>query len=218
MTDLEKLYKIYPALNTINKVNQETVQESILFRKMDADQYLKESGQRCSGFLFIMSGQINIKKINEEGEETNLYDIGKGDFCHEALSCFLNYEPLNITARAVQDSYIALIPVEIVSKYLLVDTQFLQAIYKDLYFKFKRIVENKEENIHESIENRLIKLLLSKNTKTIYTTHSQLAFELDSAREVVSRKLKRLKEEGYIDMARGKIVVIKDLTKIKELL
>lgn len=213
MTDLEKLYKIYPALSAINKANQDTVKESILFRKMDADQYLKESGERCSGFLFIMSGQINIKKINEEGEETNLYDIGKGDFCHEALSCFLNYEPLNITARAVQDSYIALIPVEVVNKYLLVDTQFLQAIYKDLYFKFKKIVENKEENIHESIESRLIKLLMSKNTKIIYTTHSQLAFELDSAREVVSRKLKMLKEEGYIEMTRGKIVIIKDLTK-----
>lgn len=85
--------------------------------------------------------------------------------------------------------------------------------WTDLYFKFKKIVENKEENIHESIESRLIKLLMSKNTKIIYTTHSQLAFELDSAREVVSRKLKRLKEEGYIEMTRGKIVIIKDCIK-----
>lgn len=211
MTDLEKLYEIYPVLNTINEVNKTYVGTSILFRKLEADTYLKESGQRCSGFLFIISGQINIKKINEEGEETNLYDIGKGAFCHEALSCFLNYKPLNITAQAVQDSYIALIPVEIVNKYLLTDAKFLQAIYKDLYFKFKKVIEDKEENIHETIENRLIKLLINKQSKIVYTTHSQLAFELDTAREVITRKLKMLKEEGYIEITRGKLTIVKDL-------
>ena len=47
-------------------------------------------------------------------------------------------------------------------------------------------------------------------------THSELAFELDSAREVVSRKLKELEKEGYINLSRGKIAIIKDLKEIIE--
>ena len=60
--------------------------------------------------------------------------------------------------------------------------------------------------IHESLESRLIRLLINKNSKIIYATHSELAFEIDSVREVVSRKLKSIEKRGYIKLERGKIV------------
>ena len=59
-----------------------------------------------------------------------------------------------------------------------------------------------------------IKLLISKNSKIIYATHNELAFEVDSAREVVSRNLKRIEKRGYIELERGKILILKDLKEI----
>ena len=67
-------------------------------------------------------------------------------------------------------------------------------MYKDLYRKFNTVLENKEDMIHESLESRLIKLLINKNSKIIYATHNELAFEVDSVREVVSRKLKSIEK------------------------
>ena len=87
-------------------------------------------------------------------------------------------------------------------------------IYKDLYSKFKIIINVKEEIKHESLTNRLVKLLISKKSKNIYLTHNDLAFELDSAREVVSRKLKELEQKGYLKLSRGKIQIEKDLNEI----
>ena len=126
----------------------------------------------------------------------------------------MNCKSLNIIARALQDSKICIIPFDIINNYLLHDTLFLQYIYKDLYNKFRLIVNVKEEVKHESLTNRLVKLLIAKKSKNIYLTHNDLAFELDSAREVVSRKLKELEREGYLKLGRGKIQIEKDLSEI----
>jgi len=114
----------------------------------------------------------------------------------------------------MQDSLIAILPSDIVKAYLLSDFRFMHVIYKDLYAKFRGVIENKEARIHESLESRLVKLLLSKNTKIIYTTHGELAFELDSSREVISRKLKELEKKGYLLISRGKIQLLKGLEEL----
>ena len=86
----------------------------------------------------------------------------------------------------------------------------------DLYSKFSGIIEKKEEMIHETLNNRLIKLLMSKDSQIIYGTHSEIAFELDTVREVVSRKLKKFEKMGFIKISRGKIEILKDLDGLME--
>lgn len=214
---LSELYKCYPILKSINNHNVDIVSKSVIFKAVFANEYLKTSEKSCEGFLFVIKGNIKVHRINEEGNETNLYNIGRGELCHEALSCFLSYKSLNIVGKAIQDSYIAIIPPDIVKEYLLKDKDFLQEIYKDLYIKFRGVIENKEEISHKSIEHRLINLLMSKKSNIVYGTQSELAFEIDSAREVVSRKLKELERRGYIKVMRGKIQIIGDLTELLSL-
>ena len=110
----------------------------------------------------------------------------------------MKFEPFDIVGRAMQKSELYVLPYNIVNEYLLNNIDFVQYIYKDLHSKFNGMISKKEEVKYESIESRLVKLLLEKKSDIIYSTHSQLAFELDTAREVVSRKLKKLEVEGYI--------------------
>ncbi|MFT8341442.1 MAG: Crp/Fnr family transcriptional regulator [Clostridium beijerinckii] len=214
LEDIKSLYKVYPVLYEINKKNNEVINEQANFKTLYADEYVEATEKACKGILFVIKGVIKIQKINKNGEETNLYNISQGEFCHEALSCLSDLESLNITGKAIQDSKICIIPFEVVKKYFISDNDFLLYIYKDLYNKFNTIIGNKEEIIHESLETRLIKLLISKKSKIIYATHSELAFEIDSVREVISRKLKNLEKLGYIKLERGKIIILKDLNKI----
>lgn len=213
-SNLLRLYEAYPILAQIDEKNKGEISEKAMFKDLFADEYLKTNDGECIGFLFVISGTIKINKINEKGEETNLYNIERGQLCHEALSCFMNCKSLDIIGKAIQDSKICIIPFDIVNKYLLQDKLFLQYIYKDLYEKLKIIINIKEEVRHESLTNRLVKLLIDKNSRNIYVTHNELAFELDSAREVVSRKLKELEREGYLKLSRGKIQIEKDLKQI----
>ena len=123
-------------------------------------------------------------------------------------------EPLNIIGKATQDSRICIIPFDIVENYLLNNVDFLKEMYRDLHSKFNLIIGTKEEVKHESLQKRLVKLLISKKSKNIYATHAEIAFELDSAREVISRRLKELEKEGYVKLTRGKIQIIKDLNEL----
>lgn len=214
LKDIQELFAMYPVLKNINKRNNEIISNQAVFKNVYSDDYVGESDEACHGVLFVIRGRIKIQKINKEGEETNLYNIKQGEFCHEALSCLSNLESLDITGKAIQDSKVCIIPFDIVRKYLIEDNEFILYMYKDLYNKFKTVIENKEEMIHESLETRLIKLLISKKSKIVYATHSELAFEIDSVREVVSRKLKSIEKSGYIKLERGKIVILKDLNEI----
>ena len=161
-----------------------------------------------------MSGTINIKRVNENGEETNLYNISSGELCHEALSCLLRYKPLNIIGCAVQNSDICIVPMELVNKILLQSSEFLSYMYKDIYEKFTIVIEKKEDKNHKSIEERLVESLVNKKSSIVYSTHRDIAFEIDSSREVVSRKLKSFEKAGYLKLERGKIILLKDLSEI----
>ena len=212
--DIQSLYDMYPVLKKIDKNNNEIISTQAIFKTVYSDEYVSGSESTCQGVLFVIKGIIKIQKINKDGEETNLYNIKQGEFCHEALSCLSNLESLNIAGKAIQDSKVCIIPFDIVGRYFIQDNEFLLYMYKDLYRKFNTVIENKEEMIHESLETRLIKFLISKNSNIIYATHNELAFEIDSVREVVSRRLKSIEKLGYIRLERGKILLLKDLNEI----
>lgn len=215
LKDIESLYSVYPVVKEIDIKNNGIVSKQANFRTLYADEYAVETTEgSCKGVLFVIKGIIKIQKINKDGEETNLYNINQGEFCHEALSCLSNLESLNITGKAIQDSKVCIIPTDIIKKHFMNNNVFLFYVYKDLYNKFNTIIGNKEELIHESLKTRLIKLLMSKNSRIIYATHSELAFEIDSVREVVSRKLKSIEKLGYIKLERGKVIILKDLNSI----
>ena len=88
---IKELYKAYPILEQIDNYNKGALVERALFKELLADELLNTTEDKCVGFLFVISGTIKIQKINEKGEETNLYNIEKGQICHEALSCM--YHP-----------------------------------------------------------------------------------------------------------------------------
>ena len=80
--NIEALYEMYPILKEIDIKNNGIIKNNTIFRELDRGEFLKTSQGNCSGLLFVIEGKIKIHKLNEEGEETNIYDIGSG----EALS------------------------------------------------------------------------------------------------------------------------------------
>jgi CRP/FNR family transcriptional regulator len=212
--NIELLYKAYPVLKEINEKNNGIIEKNIFFKKLNADEYLLSTANNCPGLIFVIKGVVKIQRINLEGGETNLYNIESGDLCHEALSCLLKYQPLDIVGKALVDSDICVINFDTVKTVLLKDNSFLQYMYQDIYRKFGMIIENKEKIMHEDLETRLLKLLINKKSNIIYAKHSELALEVDSTRESISRKLKSIENLGYISLTRGKIVVLKDLKEL----
>lgn len=215
-TNIQLLYESYPIIKAIDEENQNIIGERAYFKSLKLQECFSSASGACDGILFVLKGCINIKRINEDGDETNLYNIHDGELCHEAFSCALKYKPLNIIGMAVQKSKVCIIPMEIVKKYLLNNSKFLSYMYEDIYKKFNIVIEKREDKNHKSLEKRIIEYLLKKNSKIIYSTHKDIANEIDSKREVVSRKLKEFERHGYIKLERGKITLLDLFEKEKK--
>ena len=211
---IDSLYEVYPLLKILDEKSDGILSQNAVFKTLNMDQYLSNDGEGCMGFIFIVKGLIKIQRMNAGGKETNLYDLKEGQLCNELSNCFKEEDNLNICARALVDSEICVIPCGIAKRYLKQDIKFLRYMYNDRYRKHQIIIRDKESNRHESLEKRLVKLLMSKNSKSIYATHSELAFEIDSTREVISRSLKKIEKQGFIKMLRGKIQILKDLNEL----
>ena len=209
--DLSLLYEIYPILKDINDNNEGIIEHKVQFKIIEADECISSAKEACIGLLLVLEGNLNIKRINSNGDETNLYNISGGELCHEAFSCLLNNKELNIIAYAIQKSLVCLIPIEIINKYILGSNEFILYMYKDIFKKFNTLIEKREDKNHKSLQDRIVNFLLEKNSKIIYSTHNDIAYEIDSKREVVSRKLKEIEKKGFIELKRGKIIILKDL-------
>lgn len=214
MSNLENLYNKYPILKIINDKNENIISNNAKFNILQMDEYVSSTKGNCQGILFIVDGRLKIQRINENGDETSLYEIKEGELCHEALSCLLNFSPLNIIGTAVMNSTTCIIPIKVMRDCLIKDAEFLKYMYEDLYGKFNIMIQKREDKNHNSLQTRLISLLIGKNSRIIYGTHKDLALEIDSTREVVSRNLKLIEKEGYIKIERGKITILKDLSQI----
>lgn len=201
----DTLYTMYPILGEINKKSGGTLGDAFSFTTIQAGGKLK--GAQCPGLIFVLKGSVKIERVNESGGQTGLYVIHAGELCHESLSCYLQCKPLDIVGYAVVDTQIAILPHEWVGYYLLNDVSFLQYLYKKLYKHFRQLIGDKEAILHDSVEERLLKYLRDKNTRVVYATHQEIAVDIGTSREVVSRKLKKLEEEGYLSLSRGKIKI-----------
>lgn len=210
----KELYDKYPFLKAIDLKNDDIIIKTVQFRVLEADDYISTINITCSSIVFVLDGKINIKRLSEDGEETNLYNLSSTEICHEALSCIFECKSLNIVARSLTKSKIALIPRTIFEKYIINNIDFLVYAYKDIFNKFSRLIENKEKKNNQSLEKRLIDYILNKNSEIIYVTHKEIADEIDCTREAVSRKLKNLEKGGYLKLSRGKITI---LNRIKSL-
>ena len=79
---------------------------------------------------------------------------------------------------------------------------------------YGEILDNRSKDIKFLYEMYPVLKEIDKNSNIIYATHNELAFEIDSVREVVSRRLKSIEKSGYIRLERGKIVILKNLNEI----
>lgn len=207
-SDIEELFERYPILKLINEKHKGIMEQGILFKELMAGEYIKTGDSQCNDLLFVMQGQLKIEKVDENGRVMKMYELGPGEICHEVLSCYMRCQTLYLSGKAITDMKVAFIPMRKVNEYIIQDYDFMKFMYTNLYDKFRKVILDKEEILHESVASRLIKYLKNKNSNTIYITHQELAFELGTAREVVSRNLKVLEKEGRIRLERNRIKIV----------
>ncbi len=159
----------------------------------------------------VLSGTIKVFKVDEEGREILLYYIKPGESCVMSFLGAMCNGTSKIRAVVEEESKVLILPVTKATELIRSNPAWLEFIFQLYNTRFEELLEVVNAVVFQNMDDRLWELLRKKVALTksneITTTHQQLADELGTAREVVSRLLKQLEKKNKIQLGRNRITV-----------
>jgi CRP/FNR family transcriptional regulator len=162
--------------------------------------------QPCRGFPFVLGGAIRVAKVSASGRELPLYRVQAGENCIITSSCLLGHADYNARGVSEGETTLALLPRALFDEMLGVPV-FRDYVFSLFSERMAELMQLVEEVAFRKLDQRLAALLLGKG-RVVHATHQQLADELGSVREMVSRLLKGFAEQGLVRLGREQVEVL----------
>ncbi|MDF9797566.1 CRP/FNR family transcriptional regulator [Catalinimonas alkaloidigena] len=159
----------------------------------------------------IISGTVKVIKEDEEGKEVFLYYLKSGETCAMSLTCCSTYQPSQIKAIAEDTTELIAIPVNKHEEWMNTYREWKELVGRTYSNRFQELLNTIESIAFKRMDERLLNYLENKfsqlQTNMINVTHQEIANELGTSREVVSRLLKQLEKNGRIVLGRNKVML-----------
>ncbi|MBS1558864.1 MAG: Crp/Fnr family transcriptional regulator [Bacteroidetes bacterium] len=160
----------------------------------------------------VLKGSLRVVRTEKDGREILLYYIAPGESCIMSFLGGLHHEPSQVMAIAEEEAELLLIPVAKAGEWVKKFPEWTDFIFKLYHKRFEELLSVVNAIAFQKLDDRLLHLLIQKsklfNSKEIKTTHQQLAQELGTTREVISRIIKQMEHDGLVKLARNKIVLV----------
>ncbi len=202
----DDLISLYPVLAALPVDLRRQVSATVQFVKVPAGAILFDEQQPCQGFPFILEGAIRVVKAAANGRELPLYRVLPGESCIITSSCLLGHAAYNARGTTEGATTLALLPRELFNA-LLGEPVFRDFVFALFSERMADLMQLVEEVAFQKLDQRLAALLLGKG-RVVSVTHQQLADELGSVREIVSRLLKNFSEQDLVRLGREQIEIL----------
>ena len=202
-------WNAFPALRGIQDPRWRAQMERVREVVIPSGTYLFHAGDACRNFLFVLDGSVRVEKIAENGREVVLYRIGRGETCLLTTSCLIANERYPAEGIAETEVRAATLPDDGFNLALALSAEFRGFVFASFGARLADLMALVEALLFGHGAARLARRLLelANSSGEIVATHQQLAAELGTAREVVSRLLKEFERRGHLRLARGRIVI-----------
>lgn len=164
-------------------------------------------GNPAENLLLLLSGTVRVQQISDAGREIVLYRVHAGESCVLTTACLLAFEDYAAEGIAETDVAAVLIPRDTFDELMSVSKAFRAFVFEAYSKRITDLFMVIEEIAFKRMDIRLAQKLLDlKGTQSLLRlTHQQLAVELGTAREVISRQLKEFERRGWLGLSRGEI-------------
>lgn len=179
---------------------------------VNAGDTIMDTGQYIKFIPILLSGNIKIIRQDDEGGEILLYYVGSNETCAMSLTCCLAHQKSRIKAVAEEDTSMITIPVSVTEEWMIKYPSWKNFVMQTYSARFDELLRTIDSIAFHRVDERLMKYLKDKVALTgnviINVSHQQIAEELNSSREVISRLLKQLEHNGGIRLGRNKIELL----------
>lgn len=160
----------------------------------------------------VTKGSVKVMQSDDTYKEMVLYYLRPGETCIMSFLAGLYHDTSKVKAVAEEESEVLFIPIDKIHDLIREHPEWLNYIFQIYHKRFEELLEvvdavafkNMDERLHQFLKKRAEVM----GTNTLTMTHDQLAQELGTAREVISRLLKKMEAEGFVKLGRNKIILV----------
>lgn len=176
------------------------------------DSVLFSAGDACNGYVLVVSGVIRVQKIDPQGHEIVLYRVEEGQSCMLTTTCLMAHQEYPAEGIAETDVDMVLLPLNAFDSALAGSPSFRQFVMANIGHRISDLMLLLEDVAFGRKDVRLASFLLKsahQRDDVLNMTHKQLAVELGTAREVVSRLIKDFERRGLVRLGRNRIHILR---------
>ncbi|MTD40192.1 helix-turn-helix domain-containing protein [Erwinia sp. CPCC 100877] len=214
---MKQMGAIFPVIYKLSQTSQQLLAENLDIHFITAAEAKTLAPGDTSKFMyFLLSGSARVYQISNEGREYTLYRLYPGEVCVLSADSILKERSFPAFLNLEEDAQVVAVPQTIFHTLFNEDSAWKEFILSEMTDKIFLLMELAENKIFKNNEQQLVNYLVKQaQNQTILMTHSEIAADLGTAREVVSRTLKKFEKRGWVKLSRNRIVII-DLLKLKE--
>lgn len=200
----------FPGLSTLDPDAARPLIETSRVVSLPAGTRIFGPGQSPESYLLLLSGSVRVQQVSDTGREIVLYRVSAGESCALTTACLMGYEEYQAEGIAETDVTAVAIPRGTFDELIARSAAFRRFVFTAFSVRITNLFRVIEEVAFARIDIRLAQRLveLANAAGELAMTHQQLAAELGTAREVVSRQLAEFQRRGWIEAHRGSIRIL----------
>lgn len=190
---------------------KEEILATAVEREFAAGTTLLKAGNTINSTMLVLDGRLKVYREDSEGHEFLIYFLESGSACAMSIMCAAMDEKSQITVVAETDVTLLSIPFDSTRKWLNIYPSWDEFILRTYRSKMDELLHVLDNIAFRSMDERLVfylKRMTDGQGNVLHISHQEIARDLNSAREVISRLLKKLEQRGAVELHRNEIRVI----------
>lgn len=181
--------------------------------RIEGGKTLLQTGQNIRNTIIVLDGLIKLYREDDEGNEFFMYHLHPGDGCALSLICDRTFRASAVTAKSVNDTVVLVIPLELTENWMRQYRTWYHFVVGTYRRRYEELLETIDHiafrNMDERLEFYLRRHRDSLKTNILHITNTEIAQELNSSREVISRLMKKLSEAGKVRLLKNSIEIVR---------
>ena len=207
--DLKNLKQLFPTLE--EGLYNEIIRHGTI-KEVKAGETLLKVGQTIRSTMLIIDGLVKLYREDDEGKEFFIYHLNAGQACSLSMVCAARHETSEVLAKALTDATVLAIPLEYMDQWMNKYKSWYQFVITSYRNRFEELLKTIDAIAFSGMDERLeyyLKKQVEKLGNNLKITHQEIAHDLNSSREVISRLLKKMEAKAWLVIHRNSIEWIK---------
>lgn len=203
------LKKIFPSFSD-DLIHE--IESNAIWQSYKAGDVIMRTGQYINHTLLISKGRVKIYREGENGGEFFMYYLQPGQACAVSIICATKSQTSQIMAKVVEDVELIMIPLSLMEKWMMQYRSWYEFVIMTYRSRFEEILEVVDNIAFRAMDERL-EFYLKRHAKAcdckeLKLSHQEIAIELNTSREVISRLLKKMEQRGLVRLYRNNIELL----------